>query len=265
MAKRFTDTDLWEKEWFMQLSPKLKCLTRFIYDRCDGVGVWSPNWTMASMFIGEKVGIDDLAQIDEGKQFEVLENGKIFIPDFCEFQYGQLTEKCKPHIKWIRELKKHGLFERVSKGYRKGINTLEEKEKEKEEEKDFGKSENLLSENEQSEVAASLMPHEKAKTLMLADEKHMRWQVNHLKQMFNHELTEAQWKKWIERFFLFLQGEVDNMRPGVVAYQTWFVNWLRVRLKHGEIEPGVRTLSRYQTEEEKNQRNLPAYKYFNSK
>jgi len=153
MAKRFTDTDLWEKEWFMKLSAKHKCLTRFIYDRCDVVGVWSPNWTMASMFIGEKVSADDLSAIDEGNQFEVLENGKIFIPDFCEFQYGQLTEKCKPHLKYIRELKKHGLFERVSKGYTKGIHTLEEKdkEKEKEKEKDFGKSENLLTEDQPSQ------------------------------------------------------------------------------------------------------------------
>ena len=33
MAKRFTDTELWDKEWFMKLSPKLKCLVKLVRDK----------------------------------------------------------------------------------------------------------------------------------------------------------------------------------------------------------------------------------------
>ena len=73
-----------------------------------------------------------------------LESSKFFIPSFIEFQYGQLTEACKPHKPIIKELEKLGLLViengkgtvRVLKGYSKGINTLEEKEKEKEQEKE---------------------------------------------------------------------------------------------------------------------------------
>ncbi len=135
--KRFTDTDIWDKEWFMKLSCKQKCLIRFIFDKCDAAGVWSANWTLASAYIGEKITERDL--IPFGNRIERLSDGKYFVPDFIEFQYGTLSENCKPHTKIISLLKKYDLYERVCKGYAKGIDTLEEKEEDKykEEEKDI--------------------------------------------------------------------------------------------------------------------------------
>lgn len=134
MAKRFQDTDLWDKEWFMALKPKLKCLVQFIFAKCDQAGVWSPNWMLASSFINEKVSIDDVARLK--KQFEILPNGKIFVLDFIKFQYGELTEKCAPHRKVIALLKSHGLFERVSVPYQYPTSRVQEEEEEKEEEED---------------------------------------------------------------------------------------------------------------------------------
>ena len=137
MAKRFTDTDLWDKEWFMSLSCKHKCLVRFIFDKCDQAGVWSANWALASAYIGDRVTHDDLSALSG--RIEQIGANKYFIPDFIEFQYGQLTESCRPHKKIISLLQKHGLYERVLKGYPKGIDTLEEKDTYKEEEKEEAK------------------------------------------------------------------------------------------------------------------------------
>lgn len=148
MAKRFADTDIWDKEWFMNLSCKHKCLMKYIFDKCDVAGIWTPNWTLASQQIKEPVTKADLDFVKN--QIEELPNGKIFIPDFISFQYGKLSEKCKPHEKIIQILKKYNLFDRVSKGYIYPIHTLQEKDKDKEEEmetekeEEFGKSENLL-------------------------------------------------------------------------------------------------------------------------
>lgn len=138
MAKRFTDTEIWDKGWFMALSPKEKCLVKFIFDKCDVAGIWSPNWTLASACIGEPVGKDDLVNFSYRLEFI---GEKIFVADFIEFQYGELSEKCIPHKKVIAILKKQGLFERVSIGYTKGITTLKEeyKDKEKDMEKDTDK------------------------------------------------------------------------------------------------------------------------------
>lgn len=102
---------------------------------------------VAAVYVGEGGFKEaEILSIDGGTQFEKLPNGKIFVAGFCDFQYGQLSEDCKPHRPVIQKLKKQGLYERVLKGYQKGFQTLQEKDKDKEEEtvKDFGKSENLL-------------------------------------------------------------------------------------------------------------------------
>lgn len=107
MAKRFTDTEIWEKEWYMILPLKHKCLIRFLFDKCDQAGVWTPNWRLASIMVGEPVSAADLELIEE--QIEVLPNGKIFIPSFIKFQYGKLSKDCKPHIPVYSLLSKHNI------------------------------------------------------------------------------------------------------------------------------------------------------------
>jgi hypothetical protein len=138
MSKRFVDTELWQKEWYQDLSLKEKILVKYIFENCDCAGVWNGNFRMASFIIGESVTVDDLRSINQKKkQFDILGNGIIFVPDFIKFQYGTLSENCKPHKPVIEKLKKYGLYERVWKGYSKGIETLEEKEQEQDKEKDI--------------------------------------------------------------------------------------------------------------------------------
>jgi hypothetical protein len=155
MSKRFVDTELDDKPWFNELPCRLKCAVQYIFRKCDSAGIWEPNYAVAAVYVGEggfKEG--EILSIDGGTQFEKLPNGKIFVVGFCDFQYGTLSEDCKPHKPIIQKLKKHGLYERVLKGFQKGFKTLQEKDKDKEEEKakekepekDFGKSENLLDE-----------------------------------------------------------------------------------------------------------------------
>ena len=132
--KRFTDTDIWDKEWFMTLPPKLKCLVKFVRDKCDHSGVWQPNWVLAVTYIGEPVTEKELLSIDDGKQFEKMQCGKIYCSGFVFFQYGELKDTCMPHRKVISLLQKHGIYQRVLKGYQKGIKR--DKDKDKEEDKD---------------------------------------------------------------------------------------------------------------------------------
>jgi hypothetical protein len=135
MAKRFTDTGIWNKTWFRKLDPQDKTAMFYVLSNCDAVGVWDADTEAAEFFIGAAVEWDGLIQRSNGN-LERLQNGKIFVVDFCEFQYGELSPDCKPHQAYIRLLEKHGLKNRITKGYPKGIHTLEEKEKEKEKEKE---------------------------------------------------------------------------------------------------------------------------------
>lgn len=126
MAKRFTDTELWDKEWFMKLSPKLKCLVKMVRDKCDLSGVWSPNWIIANTYIGESVTEDELLSIDGGKQFIKISTGKIFCVDFIEFQYGKLGENSAFHKRILQLLDTHSI------PYQQGIYTPKDKVKDKE-------------------------------------------------------------------------------------------------------------------------------------
>jgi hypothetical protein len=68
MAKRLTDSELWDKEWFMELTPELKCLVKYVRDKCSMAGIWNPNWSLANTHIkpAKKMGLADLLSIDGG-------------------------------------------------------------------------------------------------------------------------------------------------------------------------------------------------------
>ena len=134
MAKRFIETAIWESPEFAYKPIKVKLLTLFIISRCDAVGVFEMAPFLISAYIGEDCSHEDIMSIP--LNIEEIEEGKYWLVNFCDFQYGELRESCKPHRKYIEMLRKLRFFERVSKGYRKGINTLQEKEKEKEKEKE---------------------------------------------------------------------------------------------------------------------------------
>lgn len=156
-----TATDIWEKEWFMKLEPRLKCLVRFIWDHCDNAGVWSPNWTLARMMIGAPVSIDDIKKIDGGKRHEILSNGKIWILDFIKFQCGStLNEKSPPHNKVINLLKEHRLIDRV---LNRVSNTLKEEEEEKEE----VKNKEVKTEKEKKEKEKIVFPFDSERFILL--------------------------------------------------------------------------------------------------
>jgi hypothetical protein len=131
MSKRFRDTELWGKEWFVALTCAERCAIDYVLCRCDPVGVWPPAFSVAERLIGEPVNWDELPAKTNGN-IQVLPNGKWFVTDFVEFQYGKLRATCRPHLYYLSLLEKHGLAE----GYAKGTGTLKEKEKELELEKE---------------------------------------------------------------------------------------------------------------------------------
>lgn len=125
MAKRFRDTEIWDKDWFMKLSCKHKCLISFIFDKCDVAGIWEANWTLASLYVGQKCTESDLSFFTP--HIKTIRPGKILVLDFIYFQYGRLSENSNPHVKIISILKKNNLYQ----GYLRGTLGVMEEDKEK--------------------------------------------------------------------------------------------------------------------------------------
>ena len=88
MAKRFTDTDKWKKEWFQSLSPKMKCAWIYILDNCDHAGVWSINEKLLSFQVGQRITIKEILS-HFGDKVRLIDN-KLIIDEFVSFQYGKL-------------------------------------------------------------------------------------------------------------------------------------------------------------------------------
>ncbi len=52
MPKRYTMTEKWTDEWFLQLTPHEKLLWNYLCDNCDIAGFWEINFTLASLLTG---------------------------------------------------------------------------------------------------------------------------------------------------------------------------------------------------------------------
>ncbi len=131
MAKRFTDTQLWFTSWYMDLTSEEKNLWRYMNDNCDHAGVWEVNWKLTSYIVGFQ--FKKLPKSFEEKVL-LIDDNKLWLKDFCEFQYGTLNPKSKPHKSVIDKLEKYNIPTLI-KGYTKGIDTLKDKDKDKDKDK----------------------------------------------------------------------------------------------------------------------------------
>lgn len=106
MAKRFTDSDKWEHEWFHKLNPRQKLLWLFLCDVCNGVGIWKVNFSLATFMIGEEVTWKDIDAIGLGKRLIKLGEDEIWIVGFIKFQYKNLSPKNHAHLGMMRTILK---------------------------------------------------------------------------------------------------------------------------------------------------------------
>ena len=141
MSKRFLNSDIWDKEEFLSSDSESKLLFFYVITRCNNIGVFDISLRMVSFQVGFEVTKEKILNIPS--DIEEIKEGVFWLPKFCFHQYGELTENCIPHRKYIAELKKLNLLGRVNVGYSKGSDTLEEKEEEKEEDKDKDKEEEI--------------------------------------------------------------------------------------------------------------------------
>lgn len=113
MAKRFIDTSFYKSPFVRGLKGSLKGLYSFIICDCDGAGIWSADFEIASVYVGQKIEKKDFEEAFLKTQKAIdLNNGKYFFPDFIQHQYPKgLSEKNPAQINVILELKKYGLID----------------------------------------------------------------------------------------------------------------------------------------------------------
>lgn len=112
MAKRFTDTDIWDQDWFIELPSKYKLFWNYIKDKCDNAGIWRPNKVVAQRIIGEQINVQEFFDFvnSDKKRIVELPSGRWFLKDYFLFQYGDtFSPTSKVHLGALRTLVANGI------------------------------------------------------------------------------------------------------------------------------------------------------------
>lgn len=139
MAKRFTDSAKWQDPWFRRLLPDYKLAWLYLLDNCDAAGVIDLDRDLAIFQIGNTFCWDEFIAATEGR-VTILPNGKLWLTKFIAWQYGELSEDCRPHRAVIALCEKHGLDERVLENPERVSEQperVQEKDKDKDKDKDL--------------------------------------------------------------------------------------------------------------------------------
>lgn len=140
MAKRFTDTEIWKQDWFLDLPIEYKMLFFYIKDNCDHAGIFKVN--LRSFSLLNEVKVDPKTALEyfnsDKERIRVLAHDKWFIEDFICFQYGmKLNINNRVHKSILDVLNKLEVKIDSIRGLKEVNHTLKDKDKDKDKEKDL--------------------------------------------------------------------------------------------------------------------------------
>lgn len=104
MAKRLTDSNKWNDNWFNELSAEMKLVWIYILDTCDHAGVYKVSFKSIRFYTGTKATENEIIECLKERIYIVDNGNKWFIPKFITFQYKNFFVSNAPVIKSAREL-----------------------------------------------------------------------------------------------------------------------------------------------------------------
>jgi len=152
MAKRFTDTEKWEDEWFTELPNDYKVIWFYLLDTCDNAGIWKRNIKKLNYLCNTNISAEDLLEVFN-KRIQIVSDEKWFIKKFCIVQYGHdfLQSNNKAVKAAVKRLQVEGVLignkystDTLPIGYKDIPNTPKEQEQVKEKEKEKDKEKNKV-------------------------------------------------------------------------------------------------------------------------
>jgi len=130
MKKIYSDSEIWNKEWYLKYSIKLRMLLKYIFDNAHTSGVFEPNYIMLTFYLQETVTKEDILELQriyqeyeckknpDASLIEELPDGKFWVVGMAYFQCGALSQNTPAHKKVIEVLLNYGLLERVVAQYK---------------------------------------------------------------------------------------------------------------------------------------------------
>lgn len=142
MAKRFTETDIWEEDWFIEMPVEYKLFYFYLKDQCNYAGIWRPNIRIFEAINEVKIDLKKAIEFfnTEKQRIQILNSGHWLIVDFFVFQYGSTFNKCNRVHESIENIYNK---EDIKLTSIRGLKEVKDrpKEKEKDIDKEIGKKE----------------------------------------------------------------------------------------------------------------------------
>lgn len=104
MAKRFTDTTKWDDDWFLSLSPAMKCVWGYLCDNCDGgTGLMKLSFKKMSILVGIDTNRADLA-LHLDNRIHWVSDDIIWIPAYLNAQFKHMSPSNKAHVNMAKKV-----------------------------------------------------------------------------------------------------------------------------------------------------------------
>ena len=135
MAKRYTDTNIWIEDWFIDLPIEYKLFWYFILSNCDHAGLFRVNLRLFCSLNGVK--LDSNKAIDyfnsNKERIRIISENLWLIEDFFSYQYGEIfNPNNRVHDSIEKLYNKHG----IKMTSIRGLKDLKDRVKDKDKDKD---------------------------------------------------------------------------------------------------------------------------------
>jgi hypothetical protein len=134
MAKRLTDTEKWNDDWFISLDNDYRMIWQWLLDNCNHAGVCKRSMKLMNLMCNTNVSEEDVVVKMEGRLVVVDNNW--FIPKFLKFQYASLHSQRPVIISVVKELEKLNLLNKIPESFGNDYLIIKDKRKDKDKDKD---------------------------------------------------------------------------------------------------------------------------------
>ncbi len=115
MAKRLTDTEKWNDDWFLSLSNDYRIIWQWLIDNCNHAGICKRNIKLLNVMCNTEINEDVMIQSMDGRV--IIANNNWFIPKFLKFQYADLQSNRPVIISVRKELFRSGYYRLIPKEF----------------------------------------------------------------------------------------------------------------------------------------------------
>ncbi len=135
MAKRFTATEIWNEDWFLDMPIEYKLFWYYMLSTCNHAGLYKVNLRSFCGLNGVNLtSTKVLEYFNAGKQrIRVINNSLWLIEDFFVYQYGStLNPNNRVHASIVKEYLKYGIELTSIRGLKDLKEGVKDKDKDKE-------------------------------------------------------------------------------------------------------------------------------------